>query len=119
MTAPQYAATIFHVSYVERSIEYYTGVLGFTVDFRYGDLAGMVFGNVLIYLSGPAQGVKRAIGEGSIYIFCDDVNEYYLNIKSMGADISVDIEDRAYGMRDFGIADPDGNFLTFGMEMIS
>lgn len=111
---PDCFATIFHVNNVEVSVKYYTEILGFTVDFRYKDLAGLEYSTVLIYLSGPGQDVKRAVGEGSIYIFCDEVDEYFLNISAKGALALIGPDDRPYGMRDFAITDPDGNILTFG-----
>jgi len=113
---PEYSVSVLHVSNVEASIKYYTGVLGFSVDFRYKDLAGVVSGNVVIYLSGPAQDAKKKIGEGSVYIFCDEVNEYCNNIIARGALIAIPINDREYGMRDFAISDPDGNSITFGSD---
>src|SRR5450432_3479847 len=106
---PECSATIFHVSSVESSIEYYTNVLGFSVDFRYNDLAGLEYETVLIYLSGPRQDTKRAIGQGGIYIFCDEVDQYFTDIRLKGALIEISIDDRPYGMRDFAITDPDGN----------
>jgi len=111
---PECSATIFHVSNVESSVNYYTNVLGFLVDFRYNDLAGLEYGAVLIYLSGPKQDQKRSIGQGSIYIFCDEVDRYFEDICTKGALAEVPIDDRSYGMRDFAVKDPDGNFLTFG-----
>lgn len=111
---PECSATIFHVSDVEASINYYTHVLGFRVHFQYNDLAGLESGAVIIYLSGPKQDMKKAIGEGSIYIFCDEVDEYYTDILSKGAIMEVDIDNRLYHMRDFAIKDPDGNVITFG-----
>jgi len=113
----EYAATLFHVKNVESSIKYYQEILGFDIDFRYNDLAGMVYGNVLIYLSGPGQDAKRMIGQGSIYIFCDEADLYCKNIIAKGAILSIGIEDRVYGMRDFAVLDPDGNYLTFGTEV--
>ena len=111
---PECSATIFHISNVDLSIEYYTGVLGFIVDFRYRDLAGLEYDSILIYLSGPGQDAKKTIGQGSVYIFCDEVDQYFLDISARGALIEIAIDDRSYGMRDFAIKDPDGNFLTFG-----
>ena len=95
---PDCAATIFHVSDVESAILYYTNVLGFTVDFRYNDFAGLEYGSVLIYLSGPAQGVKRIAGKGAIYIFCDEVDEYYREITAKGAKTQNPPKDYEYGM---------------------
>lgn len=71
------SATIFHVSNVEASVAYYKDILGFSVDFRYNDLAGVEYDSVSIYLSGLGQDMKKAVGEGSIYIFCDEVDEYF------------------------------------------
>jgi uncharacterized glyoxalase superfamily protein PhnB len=113
---PECAATIFQVSNMDASIQYYTAVLSFTLEFRYNDLAGMEYGPVLIYLSGPGQDLKRKIGQGSIYIFCDEVDLYFKDISIKGALVEVPIDDRAYGMRDFAIKDPDGNALTFGIN---
>ncbi len=111
------AATIFHVADVETSLKYYTEVLGFAVDLRYKDMAGVEYGPILIYLSGPRQDVKKMAGEGSVYIFCDEVDEYYAAILAKGAILNVPIDDRGYGMRDFGIKDPDGNAISFGREI--
>lgn len=111
---PECASTILHVNDVEKSIGYYTHVLGFTVDFRYNDMAGLEYGPVLISLSGPGQEVKKAAGEGSLYIFCDEVDQYFRDIITRGAISYIDIGNRPYGMRDFAIKDPDGNVLSFG-----
>lgn len=113
---PTSAATIFQVNNVETSIQYYTAILGFEVAFRYNDLAGLEYGPVLIYLSGPKQDAKKAIGQGSIYIFIDEVDAYYNDIIAKGALLTISIDDRPYGMRDFGVKDPDGNYLAFGNE---
>jgi len=109
-----YSASVFHVLNVDASIKYYFEILEFTLDFRYKDLAGMEYGPVLIYLPGPGQDLKKTIGEGSIYIFCDEVNDYYQSISGKGAFVEVAIDNRPYGMRDFAVKDPDGNTLTFG-----
>ena len=108
------SATIFHVSDVETSIKYYVDVLGFSVDFRYKNLASVEYDAVLVYLSGPGQDVKKAVGQGSIYIFCDEVDQYFQDIAAKGAEVVIAPDDRPYGMRDFAIKDQDGNIITFG-----
>lgn len=111
------SATIFHVRNLEVTIPYYTDVLRFRLDFRYRDLAGLEYRPVLVYLSGPAQDVKKTAGEGSMYVFCDAVDAYYQDILVRGAFIYIDLDNRSYGMRDFAIKDPDGNIITFGKKM--
>ncbi len=34
-----------------------------------------------------------------------------------GVDISKSLHDAVYGMREFGVTDPDGNVLCFGEEL--
>jgi len=114
---PECAATILHVSDVETSAKYYIETLGFSLDFKYNDMTGLEYGQVLIYLSGPKQDVKKAAGQGSIYIFCDEVDEYYMDITSKGAIALGPVDNRGYDMRDFTITDPDGNVLTFGKNI--
>ncbi|MBZ4189408.1 VOC family protein [Niabella beijingensis] len=117
---PECSATIFSVSDLEASIKYYTGVLGFAVDWRYGTLSCLKCGNVLIQLSAPGVGInRRATGEGNVYIFCDEVDQYFHDIITKGAFVLVELADRKYGMRDFAIRDPDGNTLSFGKEIAS
>lgn len=111
------SATTFHVADVDASLAYYTGVLGFSERFRFGDYAGVEHGEVQIHLSGPKSTNKRGVGQGSIYIFCDDVDDYYAEITARGATPQAPPKDYEYGMRDFAVEDPDGNLLGFGQEV--
>ncbi len=112
------SATTFQVSDLEASLRYYTEVLGFGWRFRFGDYAGVEHGEVQIHLSGPQSTNKRAVGQGGIYIFCDDVDAYHAEISAKGATIQAPPKDYEYGMRDFCVEDPDGNLLGFGQECV-
>lgn len=111
------SATTFQVSSVEASLAFYTGTLGFTERFRFGDYAGVEHGEVQIHLSGPGSTNKRQVGQASIYIFCDDVDVYYAELLAKGASAQAPPKDYDYGMRDFVIEDPDGNLVGFGQEV--
>ncbi|WP_341842991.1 VOC family protein [Chitinophaga caseinilytica] len=112
------AATIFQVSDLAAATVFYTETLGFTLDFEFGSVVGLHHGNVFIHLSGPAsQGNKKAIGEGHMYIFCDEVDDYFAEIAAKGADAFIPPADRPYGVRDFAVKDPDGNILAFGKSI--
>jgi catechol 2,3-dioxygenase-like lactoylglutathione lyase family enzyme len=113
------SATTFQVSDLEASLAFYTATLGFTERFRFGDYAGVEHGEVQIHLSGPASTNKRQVGQGGIYIFCDDVDSYYADLIAKGATLQAPPRDYEYGMRDFAIEDPDGNLLGFGQEVIA
>ena len=109
------ASTVFHVSDQDAALTYYTDTLGFSLDFRYGPLIGLLYGEVSIHLSGhDAQVNKQPTGAGHIYIFCDEVDAYFQDITAKGALVLTPPDDRAYGMRDFAVKDPDGNILAFG-----
>lgn len=111
------SVTTFQVSDLAASLKYYMSVLGFTEKFRFGDYAGVEYGEVQIHLSGPASTNKRLMGQGSIYIFCDDCDSYHEEVTSRGARVQAPPKDYEYGMRDFVIEDPDGNLISIGQEI--
>ena len=110
------SATSFRVSNVEAALQFYIGILGFTERFRFGDYAGIEHGDVQIHLVGPRVASERIVGQGSIYIFCDDVDRYHAEITAKGANAPIPPKDYDYGMRDFVFRDPDGNMICFGQE---
>jgi uncharacterized glyoxalase superfamily protein PhnB len=112
------AATVFVVRDVAASLEHYRDVLGFRVEFTYGEpvaYAGVERGGVLIYLQAAPE-TKRQAGQGSLYVFVDDVDGLYEELRSRGARTLEPPATYDYGMRDFDIHDLDGNQLCFGME---
>lgn len=111
----QGVAPVLQVSSLNDSLKYYGQVLGFMEDFRFGDYAGVRHGEVLLHLCAH-DFHKRPIGGGTVSIFCDEVDNYFDEIKKKGAIVKVGPENRPYGMRDFMVLDPDGNHLSFGCE---
>ena len=112
------AATVFVVQDVLRSVEHYRDVLGFHVEFTYGQptfYAGVERGNVLIHLQAASE-TKRQPGQGAINVFVSDVDALYQELKSRGARTLGEPKDYPYGMRDFDVLDLDDNHLCFGME---
>jgi catechol 2,3-dioxygenase-like lactoylglutathione lyase family enzyme len=110
------AATLFIVQDALRSVEHYRDVLGFRVDFTYGDptfYAGVERDNVAIHLQAASE-TKRQPGHGAINVFVTGVDALYQELKSKGARTTEEPADRPYGMRDFCINDLDGNELCFG-----
>jgi catechol 2,3-dioxygenase-like lactoylglutathione lyase family enzyme len=91
------AAPVFVVVDVLRSVDYYRDALGFDTEFLYGEptfYAGVERDNVLIHLQAARESTRQA-GQAAMNVWPKDY---------------------AYGMRDFNIADLDGNELCFGME---
>src|SRR4051812_40406230 len=61
------ASTVFHVRDLDAALAYYTNILGFSLDFRYGPLIGVQHGSVSIHLCGHDPGVnKQPDGGGHI-----------------------------------------------------
>jgi hypothetical protein len=104
------------VSNLDDSLKYYIESLGFSQRFRFGDYAGVQYGEVQIHLSGPKAENKRGIGQGGVYIFCDDVDGYYSEVTAKGVRTQAECKNYEYGMRDFVIEDPDLNLIGIGQE---
>jgi catechol 2,3-dioxygenase-like lactoylglutathione lyase family enzyme len=115
------AATLFLVQDVLRSVEHYRDVLGFRVEFTYGEptfYAGVERDSVAIHLQAASE-TKRQPGHGAINVFVTGVDALYQELKSRGARTTEEPADRPYGMRDFDIVDLDGNQLCFGESTTS
>ena len=107
---------IFHVSDLCAAIDFYHVKLGFDKEFVYGKppyYAGVKLGDVILHLNQGDEGKTRR-GQGTAYVFCDSVDEYYREIEGRGTEITSKLNAWPYGMRDFQIADPDGNRVCFG-----
>jgi len=104
---------VFQVSSLDGALKYYQKVLGFKEDFQFGAYAGISHGDACVHLCAH-RFHQRPIGGGTAFVFCDEVDEYFQEIKKNGAIVKVEPADQPYGMRDFVVLDPDGNQLNFG-----
>ena len=110
------AATVFVVRDVSRSVAHYRDVLGFRVEFTYGEpavYAGVERGGVLIHLQASSD-TPRQPGQGALYAFVTGLDALYQDLKAKGARTRGEPQDYPYGMRDFDVEDLDGNRLSFG-----
>ena len=113
------AAAVFQVADLERSLGFYTGLLGFEQEFTVGSppfYAGLKRGAVVLHLSSSPDSAVR-LGQGSVYLFCDTVDAFYREVTSRGAAVTSPLGSRDYGMRDFQIKDLDGNLIGFGAPL--
>lgn len=111
------------VTDVEKSLNFYTKVLGFERMKGAPDYAPVRFGAVTIAL-GPAAGLpknhhfnpevqngRRGLGV-EIVLEVDDVKSYFETVKASGYNgILSPLQRRPWGATDFRIADPDGYYL--------
>jgi uncharacterized glyoxalase superfamily protein PhnB len=120
MTGPTFnaIAPIFQVADVPRSIQFYTQVLGFEVEWTSGTPpthASVCHESVEINLA--QRDAKEPVRVSHAYVQVTGVDEYVRMISAAGANVTVPLADRFYGMRDCRVADPDGNELSLGEEM--
>jgi catechol 2,3-dioxygenase-like lactoylglutathione lyase family enzyme len=80
-------APILVVADIKRAVEHYRDVLGFKVEFQYGEppfYAGVERGNVVIHLTAKKE-TTRLPGHGAVYLFVSDVDALYAELKANGA----------------------------------
>jgi catechol 2,3-dioxygenase-like lactoylglutathione lyase family enzyme len=112
------SAIVMTVTDIPASTAYYRDKLGFDVAFEYGKPTFYVClcsGDVAVHLVAASQ-TKRLPGNGAVCIFVDDVDALHADLVKRGAKVLKEPKDYDYGMRDFDVADLDGNMIFFGME---
>ena len=108
------AVPILSVTRIEDALEYYEQVLGFRIEWKWGDpphLASVCRDHVEVNLSQSSEANARI---SKVYFQMSGVDAFYRRLGEAGAKMSVPLGDRAYGMRDFRLVDPSGNELSFG-----
>jgi catechol 2,3-dioxygenase-like lactoylglutathione lyase family enzyme len=108
------AASVFPVKNLDTSLRDFVDVLGFAEDFRFGQYAGIKRDNCCLHLSAHGNPNIGQPGTGAVYIFCDEVDDYFAQITKRGATTDAEPKNYDYGMRDFLVRDLDGNQLCFG-----
>jgi catechol 2,3-dioxygenase-like lactoylglutathione lyase family enzyme len=104
---------VFYVADVVNAVDFHTRVLGFKQALRSGTYVGLGLGDLEMHITDPGE-PRQIIGAGSAYVVCARVDRYFEQIALSGATAKSAPEDRAYGIRDFAVLDPDENQHTFG-----
>jgi catechol 2,3-dioxygenase-like lactoylglutathione lyase family enzyme len=95
------------------AVEFYTGKLGFSLGFTWGDpptFAGMNLGKVQLFLSQAAPSPDGC----SVFFVVDDADALYEFHRAGGVEVVEEIADRAYLLRDYVVRDLNGYHLIFG-----
>jgi len=107
---------IFQAADLQRSIHFYTQVMGFELAWTAGappDRASFCRDAVEITVE-----VEPVPARGQAYLQVTGVDEYFSRITAAGARVKVPLGDRGYGMRDGRIFDPDGNEIHIGQALV-
>jgi catechol 2,3-dioxygenase-like lactoylglutathione lyase family enzyme len=108
----------FLVTDLERSIEFYTKMLGFDIDFRYEDFyVGIVKDGCSIHLKSGKPYVEERKGKRKnenldIIFSVDDIEDLYREFSGKGCEFVQPLREMPYG-KEFYIADLDGYVIGF------
>ncbi len=102
---------------VDQAAEYYVNVLGFSYDWGNdeGGIGGISQGDCRMFLTNPSFAETYGTG-GPIVVWLNlnnkpEVDELYERWNAAGARILAPPEDKPWLLREFRVADPDGNQL--------
>ena len=109
-----------HVTDMRRTLSFFETSLGFRCTFKVHDelhpeIPYAIVERDLVEIHLQLQ--ESAAGTSACYITVDDADAIWAEVQKAGARVLRPIEDSNYGMRDFNIADPDGNTLGFGQPI--
>ncbi len=118
-----HASAIFPVDQPLESAMYYQEVLGFKIAFTWEDPPSYVVVNrdeaVSIHFSKREDEFIPSKAHVALNIFVHDVDALHEEYQKSGANITNEIANRPWGMRDFDITDPNGFILSFAQEIKS
>jgi len=102
------------------SIDYYTRVLGMTVDLTPPGWAFLSRGTFRLMLGECADAMPaHDIGDHSYfaYVTVEGIDEFHRELTEKGASFVKEIVDEPWGMREFGVRTPDGHRIMFGGQL--
>jgi predicted enzyme related to lactoylglutathione lyase len=104
---------------IDRSVDFYTSVLGFKVDADKRDSShpyaslrrdGVVIGLSPRPSSGP-QEYRRPPTGVEVVLEVDDLDAEYESVRQAGGEVTEGLRRQPWGLTDFRICDPDGYYL--------
>ena len=109
------------VADMKRAVDWYVGVLGFELAWRAPGDGGeencmLNGGDIDLLLSTGSHLGETPSLSGTLYFHMDGVEEFYQRVKDR-VDIVWPLETQEYGLREFGVHDPDGYTLAFAEEV--
>jgi len=99
------------VADVERAQQHYRDALGFEIGWLYPDkeIGAVSRGDVVIFFRKKRPPFEPAVH----WVFAEDIDASYRELESSGANIVEPLENKPWGLRQFTVADVDGNRFYF------
>lgn len=117
VTATQH---VLAVNDLKKAESYFLDKLGFSVRFRTDGWSFLSFGQFHIMLGHcPGEIPARDIHEHAYfaYVNCVGIDELYRDYQQRGVDIFQPISNKPWGLREFGVATPEGHRVMFGEDI--
>lgn len=115
------SAAVLEVSDVIASAAYYRDKLGFSFNRFWGDPPCFCIvrrGTVTIFLDQSQTQRKIPLNQyWATYVYVDDVEAAYTELRQRGAEIAREICTMEHGCREFDVRDPDGHILGIGQDL--
>ncbi len=123
MTHVLRARSVLAVQHLERSRRFYIDVLGFVEDDIQSPGWAFLSKDAFHVMLGECRDEVPASATGNhswfIHLLVDDVDAWFAEVQARGAHIVSPPGDRAYGLREFIVATPDGHRLVIGQSLRS
>lgn len=110
---------VLAVKNLEVSANYFKNALGFDLDFTAPGWEFLSFGDFKVMLGECTDAMwARETGDHSYFahVLVENADDVYQELRSRGADIIHEIENKPWGLREFGVTTPDGHRIMFGQE---
>ncbi|MFT6634584.1 VOC family protein [uncultured Alcanivorax sp.] len=113
---------VLAVKDIEATENYFLDKLGFSVRFRVDGWSFLSLGSFHVMVGHcPDEMSAGDTREHSYfaYVNCESIDDLYQDYQKRGADIFQEIADKPWGLREFGVATPDGHRIMFGEDIDS
>jgi predicted enzyme related to lactoylglutathione lyase len=115
------SAAVLEVSDVVASAAYYRDILGFYYNRFWGEPPCFCIvrrGTVTIFLDQSRTQRKIPLNQyWAAYVYVDDVEAAYAELKQRGAEIAREFCTMEHGCREFDVRDADGHILGIGQDL--
>jgi catechol 2,3-dioxygenase-like lactoylglutathione lyase family enzyme len=108
---------------LDRTIRFYTDILGFELDFKYEDFyAGVSAGDAVVHLKlddadDPSIDYVKQRGHFHLYLETQDAAAAAEAIEKKGLELTEQLHETAWGTKEFVVEDDQGHTLYFAQRL--